>query len=183
MPWEWPDWLSCIVEQRCYGRALRTVAAKWDLVSPLIFSMPQASKIKKNHSLSPPHLCQTQLLRSAVISRALLSSCKPGWPTPSTHKGTHGTALPTTPYPWWSYTQGCPHMATWLYKDLALQRTLSLAWQVGVESSWLLRENFSCVISSSVVPTAKIQSIEVEGFKIGIHTKIHWLFYRIIITV
>lgn len=80
---------------------------------------PHAKCFKnKNHSLSPPHLCQTQVLRSAVISRALLSSCKPGWPTPSTHEAPMALPFPLSRQQTCSYTQRCPHTAAvWLYRE------------------------------------------------------------------
>lgn len=141
---------------------------------------PHAKCFKnKNHSLSPPHLCQTQVLGSAVISRALLSSCKPGWPTPSTHKAPVALPFPLSPV-----SRRAPtHRDVPTRLRFGFTENPQPSWQVGVEPSWLLRENFACVISSSVIPTAKIQSTEAEGFKICIHTKIHWLLYRIIITV
>lgn len=77
---------------------------------------------------------------------------------PQHTQGTHDTALPTVPcQQMWSYTQGCPHMAEiWLYRP---------CWQVRVEPSWLLRENFACMISSSVVPTYKYKALRLKGLK------------------
>lgn len=60
--------------------------------------------------------------------------------------------------------------------DLALQRPLSLAGR------WELNQaGFSGKILPVwfLVPTAKIQSIEAEGFKNGIYSKIHWCFIEL----
>lgn len=169
------NWLP-VLQQRCHGRALRGVAVQWDPIPLFIFSMPWASKIKK---MTACHHLISAKPRCSEISRESLSSCKPGWPTPSTHRASMALPFPLSP----ANRCGPTHrdVPTWLRFGFA--KHPQPCWKAGVEPSWLLRENFARVISSSVVPTAKIQSIEAEGFKICIHTKMNWLFYRIIIVV
>ena len=56
---------------------------------------------------------------------------------------------------------------------LALPGALGLAGRRQVEQSWLFGGDFACVISCSVLPTAKIQNIEAEGFRVCVHAKMH----------
>lgn len=56
---------------------------------------------------------------------------------------------------------------------LALQGPLSLAGRGQFEPSWLPGGHFACVVSCLVLPTAKKQNIEAEGFRVCVHAEMH----------
>lgn len=162
-------------EQRCCGRALGgdQIAAKWDPTPSLIFPMLGALKIKitATHRLTSAKPsaaqvhCDFQSITGQLQTWSLLSGDQPPAHT------SHYVALPFTHRTVEMSPRRC---------SLTLQGALSLAGRWQVEPSRLFEGDFACMISCSVLPTAKIQNIEAEGFRVCVHATMLWLFYRII---